>query len=657
MFFVTRKIGSVLRGKATPFQILLATILGCLLGFVPGFFLPGDLGGGLLQAPGLIVLLLTMVLVLNANLGVFGLVTLLAKALSLVLLPVSYRIGVFLLDGPLQGLFRALVNGRVFAWFGLEYYATVGGLVVGLVFGLTTGVALNGAVGTIRRRMAAVEENSDRYRAYANKRWVRLLTWLLLGKGKGKKSWQDLAEQKKVGMPVRLTGVLVAVVGIASLWVFQQWFSTPILTRNVKSSLEAMNGATVDLGAARLDFGAGKLNFTDLAIADSRKLGADLLAADQLVATIDTGELLRKRFVIDELRSTSARAGTVRQVPGVLLPGAEKPVEPPPPAAGTKTIEDYLQDFEVWQQRLEQAREWIDVLTGGDQTPPAEQTPEQRADDRREQERVHGMASVIATHLLEAGPRVLIRKIDIEGIGYSIGGKAEQLDLRLRNVADQPSLVAAAMSLSIASQSDSLQIALNGRSKTDPAMGFQFALRQIAVDDVLGKLRIGGAPPLRGGTMDLSTTGSLRETAGQAMSIDLPLQVTLKDTLFALAGAKETKVDSLLLPIGLRGPLTQPTVTLDDKALQDALLAAGQKELANFVQGQAGKLLGGLPDSVQGLVDPTKPPEQIVDDAKQKAEAEAKRLQEEAAKKAAEEAKKLLPGGIKGLLPGKKEKP
>jgi uncharacterized protein (TIGR03546 family) len=653
--FLTRKIGSVLRGKATPFQILLATTLGGLLGFVPGFFLPGDLGGGLMQAPGLIVLLLTAVLVLNANLGVFGLVTLLAKTLSLVLLPISYRIGVFLVDGPLQGLFRTLVNGRVSAWFGLEYVATVGGLAVGLVFGLVGGLVLNGAIGAIRRRMAVAEEHSERYQTYAKKWWVRLCTWLLLGKGKGKKTWKDLAEQKKVGMPIRLTGVLVAAVGIVSLWVFQQWFSTPILTRNVKSGLASINGATVDLGAARLDFAAGKLLFTDLAIADSRNLGKDLLAAEQLVATIDTGELLRKRFVIDELRSSSARAGTKRNEPGVLLPGAEKPVEPPPPAAGQKTIEDYLQDFEVWKQRLDQAREWIDVLTGGDATPPAEQTPEQRADDRAEQARLHGLASVVATHLLEAGPRVLIRKIDIEGIAYAIGGRDEKIDLRLRNVADQPSLVADAVSASIASQSDKLQIALNGRSQADPAMGFQFTLRDIAVDDVFGKLRIGGAPPLRGGTMDLHTKGSLHSAAGQAMSLDLPLQVALKDTLFALAGSKETKVDSLLLPIGLRGPVTQPAVSLDDKVLQDALLAAGQKELATFVQGHAGKLLGGLPDSVKGLVDPSKPPEQMVDEAKQKAEAEAKRLQEEAAKKAAEEAKKLLPGGIKGLLPGKKD--
>jgi hypothetical protein len=42
--FLTRKIGSVLRGKATPLQVLFATVLGGMLGFVPGFFLPGDLG-------------------------------------------------------------------------------------------------------------------------------------------------------------------------------------------------------------------------------------------------------------------------------------------------------------------------------------------------------------------------------------------------------------------------------------------------------------------------------------------------------------------------------------------------------------------------------------------------------------------------------------
>ena len=188
--FLFRKIGSVLRGKATPMQVMFATVLGGMLGFVPGFFLPGDLGGGLMQAPGLILSLLCLVLVLNANLAVFGLCTLVAKLLSAVLLSVSYGIGTWLLEGPLQGLFRGLVNGPGTAWFGLEYYATSGGLVLGLVFGVTAGVLMNRSIRLVRERMAVAEENSAAYQKYAQKRWVRFLAWALMGPGKGKQSWK-----------------------------------------------------------------------------------------------------------------------------------------------------------------------------------------------------------------------------------------------------------------------------------------------------------------------------------------------------------------------------------------------------------------------------------------------------------------------------------
>src|SRR5262245_1568593 len=171
--WILRKIGSVLRGRVTPLQLMLATTLGGILGFVPGFFLPGDLGGGFLQAPGLIVLLVCCVLVLNANLGVFGLVTLGCKALSILMLPVSYALGTWMLDGPLQGLFRMLINARVTAWWGLEYYATAGGLVFGVVFGVGSGFLLNKTIGAIRGRMASVEEHSELYQKYAKKWWVR----------------------------------------------------------------------------------------------------------------------------------------------------------------------------------------------------------------------------------------------------------------------------------------------------------------------------------------------------------------------------------------------------------------------------------------------------------------------------------------------------
>jgi prepilin signal peptidase PulO-like enzyme (type II secretory pathway) len=659
---LTRKIGAVLRGKATPLQVMLATVLGGVLGFVPGFFLPGDLGGGFLQAPGLILLLLCLVLVLNANLALFGLVTLVGKLLSFAVLPLSYQLGRFLLDGPLQGLYRAAVNGKGTAWFGLEYYATAGGIVFGLLFGVVSGLLLNRTLRALRTHMAGLEEGSERFQKYSSKKSVRLLAWVFLGKGKGKLTWKDLAEQKKMGMPVRISGIAAAAVLVASVWVFQSWFSTPILTRVVQSNLQAVNGATVDLRAARVGLGDGQLLLEGLAIADRNALGKDLIAADTLTATVDTGELLRKRLVIDQVKATNARGNAPRQTPGVIVPGEPAPPEPPAPPGVPKTAEDYLKDFEVWKERLRQARDWLEKVSGGDEPPPSagEPTPEQQEAERqrREAERIEqeraGLARVVATHLFDAQPRFVIRNIDIEGIGYTIDGKAETLDLRARNLSDAPSLLENALTFDVKAQSGAFAFGLDGQSRTKRDLGLSFAMKDVPVDRVFGQLKIAGAAPLRGGTMDLSTRGSLLKSPGTALAIDLPLNVQMKNTTFALAGAKETKVESLLLPIGLRGPMTKPSVSLDDQALQKALLDAGQKELANFVQGQAGKLLGGT--GLEGLVDPSKSLEQNAADALKKAEEEAKKKAEaELKKKAEEELKKRLPGGIKlpgGILPG-----
>lgn len=649
---LSRKIGAVLRGKATPRQVLFATVLGGLLGFVPGFFLPGDLGGGFAQSPGLILLLLSLALVLNANLAVFALTLLAGKLLSFVLLPMSYAVGTWLLDGPAQGLFRALANGPVTAWFGLEFYATTGGLVLGAVFGAGTGFVLNRTIRAIRTRMADVEESSERYQKYAKKWWVRLCSWLLLGKGKGKQSWRELSESTKKGLPVRVTGVLAVAVLGGALWVFQQWFSTPILTQNLKSGLEAANGATVDVRSAQLVLGDGSLRIEDLAIADAKALGEDLFAADALVATIDTGALLRRRLVVDEVRSTNARAGAKRATPGVLLPGKEPEPEPPPPPAGTRTIDDYMKDIELWRGRLEQVRDWIEQYGGGGEPKPVP-TPEEVEAEKKQQEEA-GLARVVARHLLADAPRFLIRKVDLEGIGISIGGVADKLDLRLRNISDAPSLVADVLSVSLATQSDKLSFLLQGPAAGADRLGLDFAYKRLPVDALFGQLKIQGQPPLSGGTIDLSAKGAL-VGLGKGLALDLPVSAQLRDTTFAFAGMQPTKVDQLLLPIGLSGPLTRPSVALDDKTLQKALLDAGQKELANFVQGQAGKLLGGLPADLQGVVDPTKSLGENVDAAKQKLEAEKKRLEEEAKKKAADEAKKLLPGGLQGLLPGGKK--
>lgn len=645
---LSRKIGAFLRGRASPPQVFLAALLAGLLGFVPGFFLPGNLGGGFAQAPGLILALLFLVLVLNANLGVFALVTLLAKLLSLALLPWSFSIGRALLDGPLQPLFRTLVNAPVFAWFGLDYYATTGGLVLGLVFGTLTGWLLVRALALFRRQMAGLEAGSERYQKWSQRSWVRLLTWLFFGAGKGKKvTWQELADSQRKGLPVRVFGVvLVAGMGVL-LWLGAGLFASPALTSNLQQTLTVLNGATVDLERVELSLTGGRLSIEGLAIADSSRLDTDLFRASHLEAVIDTGAILRRRFVIDQLRAADASAGLPRQRPGTKL---ERPAPAPPPPAepDAKTIDDYLKDVELWRARLEQAREWIEVIAGSEE--PAPETPEQR-DQRVSTERQQiGAAMVVAKDLRDREPAVVIRRIDIEGIacGFLPG---ETLDLRARSLSTTPARLAEAPELSLATRSDRLSLALQGPRQGHRGVGLDLALRQLPVDDVFGQFRLAGKAPVRGGTIDLVTKGGLHVPRGGEAMLDLPLQATLVGTTFALPGAKETQVERLLLPIGVRGALLRPTVQLDDQTLTKALLDAGKQELAGFVQQQAGKLLGGVPGAAQ-LLEPGKTPEQILDSAKQQAEAEARRQADEAKQKAEEAAKKAAGDALRGILPG-----
>ncbi|MEM9296552.1 MAG: hypothetical protein AAGA57_12175, partial [Planctomycetota bacterium] len=201
---MTRKVGSLLRGKATPFQLISACVLGALIGFAP---VP-SYEKGLLLMPAWVALLV----VLNANLFLAGLVAALCKTLSLALLPVSFEAGKLLLDGPGQGLMASLINGPVTAWMGLEYYVTSGGVVVAVVIGVGLGAAAVVGLGRFRRVMTKAEEGSPKFQKLSQNKGMKLVSWVLFGKRKAKMTYRELVDRhKKVGLPVRPLGVAVVV--------------------------------------------------------------------------------------------------------------------------------------------------------------------------------------------------------------------------------------------------------------------------------------------------------------------------------------------------------------------------------------------------------------------------------------------------------------
>jgi len=623
MFFL-RKIASLLRGSATPFQIHAACWLGALLGFTPSFA----------RAPALVLGLFALLAVLNANLFVAGLIGGLAHLAALVTMPIAFSLGRFLLDGPTRGLFATLINAPVGAWCGFEYYVCAGGLVLGLVAGIASGFLLCLPLKAFRAAMGKVESGSGFFMRHRGNSWVRFLSWVLFGSKHKLDTYSDVAA-RRVGNPIRISGVVVVAILIGGV-VFAQGFLTgPLLARELKSGLEAANGATVDVAAVDLDLGNNRLAVRGLALCDKQALDRDLFRAALLEGDLSGADLLRKRLKIDRLVAKEARHGAPRATPGVLVTPPTEPSPPPAPEGESKTLDDYLKDAKVWQERLKQGREWLEKLKSRPRGPAGAPPDDATLKDRLEKEvAAKGWRNVAATHLIEGAPALQIGEVVAEGVRSDSLGMS--IDLRIENLSTDPGLVDGAPRVTIKTQDGSCAIdASLGSEARVPGQSFlDLKLAGLATDDVVskfaGKL---GHSPAHGGTLDAGFR--LGWGAGQAAAFDNPLNVVLKDTTVELPKLGATQVKELVVPLSLKGPLDNPRVSVDMKAFADNLAKAGAGELANKLKGELAQKEDALKKEATNALDKAKA-------------GDVKGLEDDA---------KHLPGDLKDLNPfGKKKK-
>ena len=589
-----RHIGRMVRGQATPAQIMLGALLGALLGFAPGFS----------AAPGLCIALGALVLLLNVSVPFVTLVFAPCKLLGLLALPLSFQIGRVLVDGPLQGLFRWLVNTPVLALFGFERYATSGGLLLGLLVGGVLGWLANRAVGRMRATLAGIDTTSETYNKLAGKWWVRLLGWALLGTHDVR--W---SKETRSAKPVRMLGLVIVLVAFGLVAALHAALTGPLLTRVVRNGLEAANGATVDLQRVELDIPAGRLTIEGLAMADPEALDHDVFRAGRIQCDVDTADLLRRRIALDAVVVSEASQGVPRTTPGERT----KPAPEPPPAdtsGGGKTLDDWVRDAKAWKERLAQVRRWLDALSSepevkptaeGEPAAPAGPTLEERLEAQAARD---GWASVTAEHLIEGAPTFLVRKLVIEGLS-SASLPGEVLDVNGVNLSSQPALVAEPASLHVLARSGLLEarVGLGGAGASTEKGALLFHLKDWPVDSFASSLGKGGEPPLAGGTLDLLLDGGW--AGGQVGQLDLPLMVTLKDSTLHIGGRKQ-KVSKFKLALALKGPLDNPAITLDDDGLAEALKDAGAAELSKKVDEEKAKaedkVKEALNDKLGGLL-------------------------------------------------------
>lgn len=589
---LTRKIGKLVRGKVTPAQVAMACVLGALIGFVPSTR----------TSPALVLLLLSLLLVLNANLFVAGALAAGGKILSLLIMPVQFGVGRLVLDGPLGGLMSTLINAPVLAWMGFEYYATTGGVVLGAVVGTLAAALMVAIIGRLRRTLAGLESGSERYQKITSKGWVRVLMWVLFGGHK--KTYAELAA-KRMGLPIRPLGVVAAGLLVGLVWIGAMFLAEPVVTYAVKTGLERANGATVDVASADVDFRGGRIFVNGLAIADPNDLGTDIFRASKLEGAISNADLLRKRFAVDRLVASDASTGLARALPGVRV-GARREPTPTPPGDG-KGLEDYLAEARRWKERLEQARDWLEKAgqkRPGEEAPvPGQppQDPKETLRDRLAREVAEkGYAFVAADHLVDGAPRVLVREAVVEGM-TATNAPGEVFDVRAENLSTQPWLVEGAPRVSVRSRSGlyEAEIVLGGATSGGGASTLLLARRGIAADRVSSALSSQADQPLlAGGTVDAMIQGAFSPAW-----VDLPLDVLVRDSTITLPGAGSAPVQELRLPIGVRGPMDAPGLTIDAQAWGQALADAGARELAEKVRGRAQQEVDKATDRVRQELD------------------------------------------------------
>ncbi|MEX0321850.1 MAG: hypothetical protein AB3N63_06795 [Puniceicoccaceae bacterium] len=582
----TRKIGKFLRGKATPFQIISATVLGALLGSLPG----------VTQGPLLLVILLFLLIVLNANIFLAGITLLLVKLISLILLPIYFQIGMILLESPLSGLIAKLANAPVTAWFGLDHYVMLPSLIVGLLIGFFLGVMMSRSLRTFRKKMGSLEEGSEKYQAYASKFWVKSIAWILVGglSNKGKKNWTEMADNRK-GMPIRPLGIVFVVsLGILG-FLGLKLMDTTIVTSSVRDALEDANGATVDIEAVEVLPGENRVIVTGLAMADPEALENNRFASRQVVADISGMNILAKKVVIDSLQILEPKAGTPRKVPGRLTVDIPEPPKTEP-VEEVYSIDDYLGQASVWKERLATLKRVYDriapyVKKDGKEEKPKEPGEPGWREQLIQRAKAEGYAKIKSENLISGSPRFWVRELVADNL--EIGGNDDLFAISGLNLSSQPALLAESGVIKVTRMDGDFDVELGLPNETNPNQSsVKIRYANLAVSEL--EEAAGKDLPMDGGTLDLVGEGVI-----DGAVLRIPVKVTMNNTTLNAFG-NSLPLDKFPVEIQVLGPLDQPKLKIPSDAFENALEEAGKAKLKNVIEEKAGDQLKGLFDKLGG---------------------------------------------------------
>jgi len=559
-----RKFGNILLGDATSAQLFLSALLGIIIGFTPSF----------LHAPLLMCVAILLVLILRVNIAYVVILAALSKAISFLLIPITFWLGTILLDGFLQPLFKWMINAPVLAFAGFQYYMVTGGLLLGIILGIIVGYLIARFFKTLRHKMAALQGQSEKYQRYTQKWWLKLISWTLLGQSIHKVDWTTISN-KKLKHPFRLSGVIVVIVFIILAVVFQTALQSRLFKQVLISQLEKVNGATVNLAKADINLAKGTVVVEGLAMTDPNHLDRNLFYAETVALNIDMAKLLSKKMVINDITIHQAQSGNQRQHPGVLI--APKPFAAKASAASQKTttapptqaaspVTKYVSAWQKWQPRLLQAKRFLTTFSGASSHLPNKKN---RKATQQQDISQYGHFALSADYLISKQPTLIIEKFSVDRLSIASLPK-HTFSITARNLSTQPALLQAEPKITINSADKNLYAQLTTSQ-------IAVKLHNLPAQALLSSIKMGKGHGVEAKYITLETSGNWHMKAGQ-VQLNLPITTTLYDVKINMAG-KQQSLPELPFKFVLSGRLLQPNVQIDPKQFQNLLLNAGKEQL------------------------------------------------------------------------------
>jgi len=597
-----KKFGKWVRSGSSPFQIFLGCFLGFFVGMIPGFNL-------------LVVIGVLLLVVLNVSRGLALLGLALGKLLCLLLAPVTFHAGYFIIHRMgLEGFFRAAASAPFTALMDLHVYCVAGGLPFALLLGAFFGYLMSRIITGLRRGILEATRRSEKMERLSKNKLVRFLLWLAFGKAK---KVDEAGEKPPL---VKKFAAVLCLVAVGLVLLAQFALSGSLVRKSAEKNLGRSVGAEVNIRAAGVSLLTGKLSIDGLQITDPDKPTHNMVAIEKLVGDINIAGLFAKRLIVDRLTVSGFATGTPRKSPGRVFE-RRKETERKTEKKTENALSNYFEDGEALEKCLghaEKLKGYLEKFSELKDRAGERKTPERRRAMKQEllkRAQLEKYFLLSAKELIAARPACVVRRLEVEKIRLGEGSAA--YSVHAEQISTHPER-----------NSRPMMIRLTGAGGLDASVVLHFEKSdgrhhvRIKVPGVsVGRaLKPSSAVPVdvQSATADIEIDGTF-----SADEIHIPVKIHLTDlkartrqgrSVLGLDPRTAARIfenlDEFTVAVTLVGSLDEPRVELDEQQtleqLKAALVKAGKAELASRVNGRLEKLTGGAlkgikPDLSKGL--------------------------------------------------------